>query len=834
MANQQSAGQLEQFIDTTRQDIRFALRQIARRPGFSFLVALTLAIGIGGCTAIFSVLKGVVLRDLPYPEPERLVAVWEKQNELLIYQPFSGPDYLDLRAQSTTLQEVGILTGRWFNLAGDGEPVRLPGARCTASLLHALGVQPLHGRLFVETEEVENANFVVILSHRLWQSRFGGDPDALKRTILVDGVPHEVVGIMPAAFEFPTPWGGRDTAQIWAPLVTPHEDSHRSWHSFGAVGRLADGATPAEVDVELESIAAELAATYPDSNAHTAIWAEPLMKRTLSGVQKTMTFLLIVVSLVLLIACANIASMLLARGAQRTPEIAIRSSVGADRTRLLRQLLTESLIQSIIGGAAGLALAIWIIDALAAILPPSIPRVAGIEIDLPVLVFAAATTIAAGLLAGLAPAIFAARTEIAAVLREGLLARGGSRGLHRFLGGLVAAQIAVGLVLVNTAVVLVISYSNVVSQEMNFGTDEVLVSGVSLRGPAYESPEQRRAFYDELSARVRALPGVAAVGFTDKLPLRGGSNADVLVKDEIFDPSAPAGSMIEHSFVDDGYFEAMEIPVLSGRTFDAVDLERASAAAGHEISPVELPLVINRTMAEQMWPGENPVGQLVRPRSAIESYQARVIGIVEDVRQWGAERPPLPEMYFPYTCEIWGPPWANLVVRAGGEPTGLTSAIRETVRRIDSRIPVADSVTMAEILRQSTGRRRFTMLLMALFAATALALIVAGIYGVMSYSISQRTHEIGVRMALGADTISVARHFFGRSARLFGPGLAIGLIGSLAASGLTRSMVFGISPMNPAYVTAAVAAMIVVTAAAVTVPVLRATRVNPTDALKVE
>ena len=829
------ATKLENFIDTTRQDVRYALRQIARRPGFSALVALTLAIGIGGSTAIFSVLKGVVLRDLPYPEPERLVAVWEMQGETPSYQPFSGPDYLDVREQSRTLQEFGVLTGGWFNLAGDEAPIRIPGAECTASMMHLLGMPPLHGRLFLEEEEADGNNQVVILSYRLWRGHFGGQLDVVGRKIPVNGVPHEIIGIMSSDFEFPTPWGGRDTSQLWTPLVLPREDSTRSWHSFGGVARLAEGVRSTEAEVELKSIAAQLAAAYPDTNATTSMWVEPMMKRTLGGVQNAMSFLLIFVGLVLLIACANIASMLLARGAQRTPEIAIRSSVGADRTRLMRQLLTESLIQSVFGGVAGFALATWGVGALAAILPNNVPRVAGIGVDFPVLGFAILATIASGLLSGLAPAVFAARTEIATVLREGLLARGGSRALNRFMGVLVAAQIAIGLMLVNAAVVLMISYSNVISQEMNFDTDEVTVAGISLSGPAYEEPHQRRAFYKELLMRVRSVPGVSEAGLTSKLPLRGGSNGGVLVNDEVFDPSLRRGrEPVEHSFIDDRYHEAMGIPLLAGRTFSSFDLEESSVAAGLEISPVELPLVINRTMAKQMWPGEEPLGKLVRPNSAVEGYRARVVGVVEDVMQWGAERPPLPEMYFPHTAEVWGPRWAQLVVRAEGDPSPLAAAIREVVREIDSQIPVAEPSTMAEILRQSTGRRRFSVLLIALFAATALVLIVAGTYGMMSYAVSQRTHEIGVRIALGAHKILVFRHFLARAARLFGPGLILGLLGTIAASALTRSMVFGVSPLSLVYVAVSVGAMIFVASAAIAIPVLRATRVNPVQALRAE
>ena len=826
---------LDRFIDTTRQDVRFSLTQIARRPGFTALLALTLAVGIGGSTAVFSVFKGVVLRDLPYPEPERLVLVWEMQSESLRFQPFSAPDYLDVRKQSRTLQELGVLTGDWFNLTGDGAPIRLRGSSCTASMLQLLGVPPLHGRLFVEEEENEGENRVIILSYGLWRGYFGGDPDAVGRSIPVDGVPHEIVGIMPEEFEFPTPWGGRDTSQLWKPLVLPREEVTRSWHSFGGVARLAEGVTVAEADAELEAIASQLAADYPDTNAHTGIWVQPMMRGTLGSVRAALNFLMVVVGLVLLIACANIASMLLARGAQRTPEIAIRGSVGADRHRLVRQLLTESLVHSIIGGLAGFALAIWGIRALVAILPDNVPRAAGIGIDASVLGFAAATTIIAGLLFGLAPAIFASQTEISAVLRESLLGRGGSRGRNRFFGVLVAAQIAIGLALVNAAVLLMISYSNVISQEMNFDTDEVFVAGISLSGPAYAEPYQRHSFFDELLMRVRSVPGVAQAGLTNKLPLSGGSNGGVLINDEVFDPSNNReGNLVEYSFIDDGYHEAMGIRLLAGRTLDRFDLERCSVAAGLEVSPVELPMVVNRTMAEQMWPGEDPLGKLVRPRSAVEHYRGRVVGVVEDVMQWGAERPPLPEMYFPHTAEVWGQRPAQLVVRAEGDPRLLSAAIRKVVREIDPQIPVAEPATMAEILHQQTGRRRFSAVLIALFAAMALILIVAGTYGVMSYAVSQRTHEIGVRIALGADKGIVLRHFLARASRLFGPGLILGLLGIFAASALMRSMVYGVSALNPIYVALSVGSMIFLTFAAIAIPVLRASQVNPVEALKAE
>jgi predicted permease len=653
------------------------------------------------------------------------------------------------------------------------------------------------------------------------------------RKIAVDGLPYEIVGIMPEEFEFPTPWGGRDESQLWAPLVLPREDSARDSHWLGAIARLEEGVTAEEAEVELRGIAAQLAKAYPNTNSRTNMWIEPMMQRTLGGIRGMLIFLLIVVGLVLLVACANVASMMLARGTDRLPELAIRTSMGAGRRRLVRQLLTESSILSALGGAAGFFLAYWGVGALKVILPSNVPRVAGIQVDTQVLGFAAVTTIVAGLLFGLAPALFASRTDLGTVLKEGGVGRGVSGGGNRLLTTLVTAQVVIGFILVNAAVLLVVSYSNVISQELNFDTDEVIVTGISLSGPAYEAPHQRRAFYEELLERIRGLPGVVQAGVTNKLPLYGGSNGGVLVGDDVFDPQIQKNS-VEYSFVDDGYHEAMGIGLLAGRTLTQRDLDESSVAAGLDVSPVELPLVVNRTMAEQMWPSENALGKLVRPNSAIEGYRARVVGIVEDVMQWGAERQPLPEMYFPYTAEVWGPLRARLVVRAARHPDSLVGPIREAVREIDNQIPVSEFSTMADRLHDGTGRRRFSTLLVGLFAATALTLIVAGTYGVMSYSVSQRTHEIGVRVALGADRAFVFRHFLARAGHLLGPGLLLGLLGALAASTVTRSMVFGVSALNPLYVAAAAVVMIVVAFAAITVPVLRATRVDPVQALRTE
>jgi predicted permease len=490
---------------------------------------------------------------------------------------------------------------------------------------------------------------------------------------------------------------------------------------------------------------------------------------------------------------------------------------------------------SLLGGLLGVLLAYWGVRGLKAILPGTVPRVAGIQMDPAVLGFAALVTAATGLFFGLAPALVSSRTDLVSDL-AGRAGRAGGRSRNRFLASLVVVQLAIGFVLVNAAAVLLASYDNVISQRLNFETEKTLVAGISATGPAYEEPQARLAFFQDLRERVRALPGVVAVGITTKLPLRGGSNGGVLVKDQVFDPTVER-ELVEHSFVDDGYHQAMGIALLAGRTLHQGDLDHAAVAAGLDVSPVELPLVINRTMAEKLWPGESAIGQVVRNNGAEDSYRARVVGVVEDVRQWGAEREPLPEMYFPYTAEVWGAYWAaqsKLVVRAGGDPRPLVSSIRVTLHQVDPHVPLADVATMGEVVHLVTGHRRFSVLLVGLFALTALILNVAGLYGVMSYAVTQRTHEIGVRVALGSSRARLFRLFLAGASRQLLAGLAVGLAGALAAATTLRGMVYDVSVWNPTFMLVAAAVIVPVAFVAVLVPVARAARVDPVAALRNE
>jgi putative ABC transport system permease protein len=507
--------------------------------------------------------------------------------------------------------------------------------------------------------------------------------------------------------------------------------------------------------------------------------------------------------------------------------------MGAGRHRLMGQLLTESMVLSLCGGAAGVLLAYWGVGLLRGILPDNVPRASGIQVDTTVLAFAAVVTVATGLLFGLAPALFAARTDLARVLKGGH-GGGSGGGNSRRLEKLVAAQLAIGLILVNLAIVLLVSYGNLMRQDLNFTTDDVVVAGVSLVGPTYAEPYQRRAFWDAVLKRVRGLPSVVDASLTSKIPLRGGSNGGVLVNDKVFDPTGQ-DNLVEYSFVADGYHETMGITVLAGRTFTLRDLETVAVVAQEEGATLELPLVINRTMAEQFWPDESALGKLVRPYSAQEYFRGRVVGVVETTRQWGPAQRALPELYFPHTAEVWGPS-ANrlLVVHTSGDTETLEAALRAAVLEVDDRIPVSAAYTMADVLHAGTGQRRFSMLLVGLFAATALLLIVAGTYGMMSYAVSQRTHEIGVRVALGADRAGVLRLFVYRAARMLAPGFAFGIFGTFSVSVITRRMVFGINALNPLYVTTAVGIMLLVSAVAIAVPVLRAMRVDPVEALRSE
>jgi predicted permease len=550
------------------------------------------------------------------------------------------------------------------------------------------------------------------------------------------------------------------------------------------------------------------------------------MRRSLGGVRSFLFMLLGVVGLVLLIACANVAAMLLARGTARTTELAIRASMGAARKRLIRQLLTESLVLSVMGGLAGTLIAFWGVKAVRSMIPPEIPRVGGIQIDGTVLLFGLIVTVVTGLLFGLAPALFASGKDLLVSLREGRGSQAGGRRQKRILGGLVVAQLAMAFVLANGAALFVMSYLKVTAIPRAFDTEEVLVAGLSVSGPGYEELAGRLAFWDRLLERVKALPGVAYAAATNRVPLRGGNNGSVLVEGETYDTEARR-PIVEWRYVAPDYFQAMGISLLSGRL-----LERRDVSISGGEPEADRAIVVNQAFVERYWPGESALGKRVRHNSEPPAWTATIVGVVENTRQWGLEVSPLPEVYAAYSHELRA--YTRLVVRASGDPLALVPAVRQAVRDVDSQIPLAVIGTMEDVVKSATRRRRFYTLLVGLFAVTALVLVVAGTYGVMSYYVSQRTHEIGVRVALGADKSLVLRLFVTQGLRLVLVGVAIGLAGALATASLTASMAYGISALHPLFLASGAVFMIAVALAAISVPVLRATRVDPNQALRIE
>jgi putative ABC transport system permease protein len=812
-------------MDGIVQDIRYALRQVTQRPGFSLLIALTLAVGIGANVAIFSVLKGLILRTLPYPEPERVVAIWETHPEGRWYQPVAVPDYFDMREQNTSLVEMGLLGFNWVNLAGEPEPTRSYASRGTASVFRALGVQPAIGRLFSDDEELEGSHYVVILSDRLWKRRYGSAPDVVGQRITINGESYAVIGVMPEAYEFPRPWSSMtEDPELWLPLVLPRDGSGRGSHQYASVGRLRDQVTVEQAEADLRGIAASLAEQYPASNAQVTVWIDPLMQRSLGYVKSFLLILLAVVGLVLLIACANVASMLLARGTTRTTELAIRASMGAGRGRLVRQLLTESMILSVLGGLIGVIFALWGVEALKERIPAYIPRVEGIQVDGQVLLYSILISVATGLIFGLAPALFASRTDLVGSLKEGQGSRTTGRKHNRVLGALVTSQLATAFVLANGAGLLVASYLNVSSIPRGFDTDQVLVAGISANGPGYEETKQRVAFFDELISQVEALPGVEFAAATNKIPMNGGNNGSLLVEGETYDPEARR-PLIERSYVSPHYFEAMGIALLSGRLLNENDKITSDSASDRNI-------VVNQAFVDEYWPGENALARRVRQDAASPTWTATIVGVVENVPQWGVEYPPLPEMYSHHSNQLWT--FTRLVVRTSGDPRALTPSLRAALHGLDNQIPLAGVRTMGDALKQATERRRFFMLLVSLFAATALALVIAGTYGVMSYYVSRRTHEIGVRVALGADSHKVLRLFLSTGMRLVGLGVIIGVGLAMASAQVTASWLYGISPFNPLHLAGGALFMVAIALAAISAPVFRATRVDPNDALRTE
>ena len=801
-------------------DLRYAVRLQRKNPGFTIVAVIALALGIGANTAIFSVVNTVLLRPLPYKDPERLVMVWEDASRH--GYPRDTPaaaNYVDWRDQNQVFESMAAIADTSFNLTGAGDPERLEGRRVSANLFPLLGVDPQIGRVFTAAEDQPGAQRVVLLSYALWQRRFGGDPNIVGRALTLNGESHVVVGVMPARFQLPS-----SDDQAWVPIAfTQQETGNRGRHYLQVLARLKPGVSLTQAQSEMSTIAARLQQQYPQFNTELGAAVQPLQEHLVGDIKPALLILLGAVGLVLLIACANVANLLLARAAVRQKEIAVRVALGARRWRLIRQFLTESVLLSTLGGLVGLAIAYGGLVLLKAFIPENISQAREISIDLKVLGFTFLVSVVTGVVFGLAPAVQAARFNQIDTLKEGGrdAATGGGGKVLR--GLLVTAEVAISLVLLIGAGLLINSFLRLRNVDPGFRPDNLLTMKIVLPEPKYAEIERRSAFYTDLIQRVQSLAGVRSAAVTTNLPLyRQGNSIGISIEGQ---PAPPPGQerIVVTRIISPGYFDTMGIPLLRGRQLTDQDTETTPNA-----------VVISETMARRYWPGEDAIGKRIaagRVRSPEDWIQ--VVGVVKDVRQFELTAEPRPQMYLSYRQAGFFDP-RDLVVKTDVDPSSLAATVRKAVWEIDKDQPVSNIQTMEAILADSIARQRFSMLLLAIFAAVALVLAGVGIYGVMSYSVAQRTHEIGIRMALGAQTGAVLKLAVGYGMKLVIAGIVIGLIAAFALTRVMSTLLFGVTATDPATFTLISLLLIAVAALASYVPARRATRVNPIIALRYE
>jgi len=804
-------------MSTFWQDIRYSLRMLAKNPGFTTLAVLTLGLGIGATSTLFGVFDSLVFDPFPYPRSDRIAYVWSNDG-----QPLSAPDFLDIRDRNTSFSHLGGYTLHSFNL-GLNPPSPAYASLCTAGVLRTFGMPPALGRWIEETDEQPGAAPVAVISHALWDRVFAADPAALGRTIRLDGREFTVVGIMPPEFEFQSPWYDGHDCELWIPFSPKDRNAYRGDHWLLGIGRLKDGVALEAADAEIKTIGSRLAKEHPDTNLRKPFLVRSLWRQTTRNTVSGTRLLFGASGLLLLVACANVASLLLARGTQRQGEFGVRLALGGARWDVLRLLLSESLLLALLGSVVGIIVAKGGLAVMRHVIPPLLvigARREALQLNGPVLAFSVALAGITAVLFGLLPALTAARTPVVETLKGDGRSQTGSHLRHRYLRHLVAGQIAVALVLGNVAILLSSSYLNVLKANQDLDTDQVVTADLALRGDRYREADARRSFWQGLFGRVHALPGVASVAVTTKMPLEGGNNTDILVDDEVYDP-AIARMDAEQSYISPEYFAAMGIPLLRGRPPGPED-------ARGEVTGI----AVNQTLANKYWLGRDPIGRRIRSNSARPWFQAVVVGVVGDVRQWGAEQPVRPEMYFPHALRDQDS--VTLVVRTSGDAHAQIPLLRGVVAAIDGDLPLANVRTMNEVVGKSTGPRRFLTQLVSLFMVTTLILAMVGVYGTLSYTVSQRQREIGVRMALGAMRGHILNFVFRQAAVWVLAGLAIGLALTTASSFLLRSAVYGVDPLDPLLL---FVGLVVVGSAAVVaclLPARRAARVDPMKALRCE
>ena len=796
-------------------DLRLSLRTLAKARGFALIAVLTLAVGIGATTAMFSTLRALVLSPFHYPSADRLVHVWSGDS-----WPMSPADFLDLREQASSFSLFGVYQRQPVNV-GREHAQAVNAIAGTSDVLRAFGVSPALGRYFEAADEETGAPPVVILSHSLWQQLFAGDPQVIGRSLRLNGNDSTVVGVMPPRFEFVSPWMRSAEPQLWVPLPLGESRTRRDSHYLLGIARLRDGVSIAAADAEIKTIGRRLTELYPNSNTRKAFLVRSLHYEMTNRVGQQVWMLFGAVALVLLVACGNVASMLLARSARRHGEFGVRVALGASRSDLVKLALSESLVLAIAGAVLGIGLAYAGVEVLRAIAPVTPSRKAAIALDVAALGFAVGATLVTALLAGVPPALAAMRTSLASVMRTDARGAVGSRSRHHMLRALIIAQVAMAFVLANGAVLFSSSYLKIVEENRLLDTDAVLSAQVALRGSRYKENADRVRFWYQLVERLQSLPGVTKAAITSKLPLEGGSNTNALVNDEQYDPTQRRMN-VERSSVTDDYFDVMGLRLVKGRGLRAEDREG-------EIRGV----VVNRALVAKAWPDKEPLGEIMRANMPEKPwFVVRVVGVVEDVKQWGADAAVQPEMYT--TPEgHWGTT-INLVVRSTLPASQLVPLVRRELAAMDSELALKEVRTMREVVGFATQGPRAIAGLVNFFMATALGLVAVGLYGTLSYHVQQRTREIGVRVAIGAGKPDIVRLVFAQGSRWVVLGLVLGVGGSVGLSFILKSLLYqmqglAMPPLALATLAVAIAAMI-----ACWLPAQRAARLDPLDALRAD
>ena len=805
-------------FDMLRQDVRQAIRLMRQRPGFTAAVMLTLGLGVGVNAAMFAIVNAVLLRPLPYREPSQLMAIWE--NDRLNAKPrypVAPANFTEWKDEARAFEGMAAWLNQSATFKTGENTVRVPLAVVTHDLFDLLGARPAIGEEFTAEHAVPGRHRVLVLSHAAWQRYFGGDPGVVGRDIDIGGgAPYRVLGVMPRGFGYPAP----ETA-VWRVMAfAPETMALRAVHFLSVVGRVRPGFTAAQAQADLDAIAARQARTHPGTNDQRGVTLVPLRDQIVGDVRAPLWVVAAAVFLVLLIGCANVANLMLVRAASRRRELAVRAALGADRFRLVRQLVVEGLVLAGAGGALGLALAVWLTRVLARVAAPYIPRIADAGVDAATLIVMAAVSVGAGIFFSIAPAVSASRTDVRDALQDGARQAGAGRAARRFRSAIVIGEIAVACTLVIGAGLVLRSFRQLMDVSPGFRPAGVLTADIELPETRYPDAAHINTFYDQLRTRIAAIGGVESVGFTNALPMSGGGPTTWLT---IEHRPRPAGEPPEVNYrvASDDFFRAMGVPVVAGRAFSGADTPTSL-----------LTVIVNRTLADRFFPGASPLGTRIRIGPNPKSPWRTIVGVVGDMHQMGPDVPPSPELYMPLVQDTFSD--LSVVVRTAGDPLAIAGSLRAVVASLDPQLPVIEMQTLDAKVGERVASRRLLMVLLGGFAALALGLASIGIYGVMAYAVAQRTREIGVRMALGARRGDILRRVLGDGGRLAVAGLGLGIAVSLVATRALRGVLFGVTPTDPATYVAVAAGMLAVAILACYLPARRAAGVDPLSAIRAE